>query len=209
MTTSRQKELLKLHSRIRRCRKCPLCKSRLNAVPGEGPLNASLMIIGEAPGKEEDIQGHPLVGRSGKFFDSLLEKTGLSRKDIYITSSVKCRPQNNRTPHANELKICKHAWLDKQIACLNPKIIVLLGKVSVKQVLGADLKLDTIHGLIIRHNNLSCFPTYHPAAGMRFPKVRTKMFQDFKKLKRGTTKLQKNNPHCSAFQYGLSIPNGR
>ena len=194
MTTSRQKELLKLASGIRKCRKYPLCKSRLNAVPGEGPLNSRLMIIGEAPGKEEDIQGRPFVGRSGKFLDINLKKTSLSRTDFYITSSVKCRPPNNRNPKRNELKICKQNWLNKQIACLNPKIIVLLGKVAIKQVLGSVLKLDNIHGRLITHDIRICYPTFHPAAAMRFPKLRNKIFKDFRNLKK-LIKTPTTNPY--------------
>ena len=141
------------------------------------------MIVGEAPGKEEDLQGRPFVGRSGKFLDLLFDITCFLRKDFYITSSVKCRPPKNRTPRPKELKICKQNWLNKQISIIDPEIIVLLGKVALKQVLGASSKLDKFHGRLIRYDGLTCFPTYHPAAAMRFPKVRKNMLQDFKILK--------------------------
>jgi len=182
--SDKQNQLTTLDWRIRRCRKCPLCKSRFHAVPGEGPANARIFFLGEAPGKGEDLQGKPFVGRSGKFLNYLLEKSGFVRNEIYITSSVKCRPPKNRNPRPNELKICKQNWLNKQIEIINPKIIVLLGKVALKQVLGASSKLDKFHGRLIRHNGLSCFPTYHPAAAMRFSKLKKNILKDLIKLKR-------------------------
>lgn len=178
-----KRKLDNLSDGIRQCPKCPLCKSRKNAVPGEGPIPAKIFFLGEAPGKEEDIQGRPFVGRSGKYFEILLNNMGLSRKEVYITSSVKCRPPKNRKPFPNELKICKENWLNNQIALLNPKLIVLLGKVSLKQLLDRDDNLMEIHGKILQMDNRKCFVTFHPAAAMRFIKMRKEMLKDFKKLK--------------------------
>jgi uracil-DNA glycosylase family 4 len=142
--TQRHKELHTIEDDIRKYHKCPLHKSRVNAVPGRGPCPAKLMLIGEAPGKEEDMRGLPFVGRSGAFLDKLLKTANLSREQIYITSSVKYRPPKNRIPHANELSVCKAAWLDRQISLIRPKLIVLLGKTAVKQVTGISGKIGLL-----------------------------------------------------------------
>jgi uracil-DNA glycosylase family 4 len=182
-TTRKQEKLIRLHKGIRRCRRCPLYRNRTHAVPGEGPASARIIFIGEAPGREEDLQGLPFVGRSGKFLNSLLESIGLSRQQVYITSSVKCQPLENRTPHIDELMICKLNWLDIQISLINPQIVVLLGKTSLKQILGQIGNLSFFHGQLFHRNGRSYFATFHPAAAMRFPDIRGKTKQDFKKLK--------------------------
>ncbi len=177
-----QEELDCLCNAIRRCRKCPLCASRKHAVPGEGEPSAAVF-VGEAPGKEEDECGRPFVGRSGRFLDGLLKGIDISRHQIYITSAVKCRPPENRTPHADELRICKVNWLDRQISLINPKIIVLLGKIPLKQMLGRKDNLNNLHGQVFKREGRSYFVTFHPAAAMRFPQIRRKMRNDFKILK--------------------------
>lgn len=178
-----QEELGRLHNAICRCRKCPLHRSRKYAVPGEGAPSATVAFVGEAPGKEEDEQGRPFVGRSGRFLNDILRSIGLSRQQIYITSAVKCRPPENRTPHVDELRICKVNWLDRQIFLINPKIVVLLGKTALKQILRQEGNLSRLHGRLFEHNGRSYFVTFHPAAAMRFPQIRRKMKHDFKILK--------------------------
>jgi uracil-DNA glycosylase family 4 len=180
----KQEELERLHKGIRRCRRCPLYRNRTHAVPGEGPVQAGICFIGEAPGKEEDERGRPFVGRSGKFLERLFDKTGLARNHIYITSSVKCRPPNNRTPRSKELEICKNFWLNRQILLIDPRIVVLLGKVPLFQVLGNKQNLDELHGCTISYNGRIYFITYHPAAAMRFPQLRRKITHDFQTLKK-------------------------
>jgi DNA polymerase len=177
-----QKEMNRLDEGIRRCRRCVLHRSRKHAVPGEGPIEAKILFVGEAPGREEDMCGRPFVGRSGRFLDGLLEEASLSRCDIYITSAVKCRPPRNRTPRTDELRICKANWLDRQIRLIRPKMIVLLGKTSVRQVLGLKGNLSRLHGQIFLQNGIRCLVTFHPAAGMRFPRIKSQMIHDFKKL---------------------------
>jgi uracil-DNA glycosylase family 4 len=167
---------------ICRCRKCRLYKSRKHAVPGEGSLTSGIFFVGEAPGKNEDEQGRPFVGLSGKFLDKLLEKGGLSRSGIFVTGSVKCRPPKNRTPKNDELKICRENWLNRQIEIINPRLIVLLGRVALKQLLGEEGNLEKIHGQVRQSNGRKCFITFHPAAAMRFPKVRRKMERDLVKV---------------------------
>lgn len=172
-----------LNDGIRICRKCPLHKKRINAVPGEGPENPAIFFLGEAPGKIEDKLGKPFVGKSGKYLDEMLTSIGLSRMDIYITSSVKCRPPENRKPLPNELKICKKNWLDKQLLILNPKLIVMLGKIALKQLTGRNDNLLQCHGEIFERQGRKYFITFHPASAMRFPKIEKPMKQDFMKLR--------------------------
>lgn len=162
--------LTELANQIKKCRKCPLYKTRKHAVPGKGPKNAKIMFIGQAPGKQEDLTGYPFIGRAGKFLDSLLQKNKINRKKCFITSVVKCYPPKNRIPKPAEAKTCTYEYLIKQIKIINPKTIVLMGKVAQKYVTEEFLK------------NKKVIKTFHPAAGMRFPKIRKKMISDFKKI---------------------------
>ncbi|MBI2662870.1 uracil-DNA glycosylase [Candidatus Woesearchaeota archaeon] len=174
-------DIFSLSEQIRRCTACPLWKGRTLAVPGEGAKDVGIMFIGEAPGSEEDRQGVPFVGRSGKFLDFLLGIIELKREDVFMTSIVKCRPPKNRMPSVNEIKKCQELWLKKQIDVLNPRLIVLLGKVSSNALLG-KIDIEQFHGKIIEKEGRKYFVSYHPAAGMRFPKIKALMKEDFKKL---------------------------
>ena len=165
---------------IRRCRKCPLHKKRKHAVPGEGPVVAEMFFIGEAPGLQEDRMGRPFVGRSGIFFNKLLAAAGIKRQDVYITSTVKCRPPNNRKPKEMELKICRNNWLDNQIELVNPPVIVLLGQTACQLMMKEKKPLNKLHGKLYRVDNNNFFVTFHPAAAMRFPLLKRKMQQDLK-----------------------------
>jgi len=176
-------DIFTLSEEIRRCTACPLWKGRTLAVPGEGPKNAKIIVIGEAPGAEEDHQGVPFVGRSGKFLDSLFTKINLNRKNIFITSVVKCHPPQNRTPNSTEINTCQELWLHKQITLINPQIIILLGSTAVKATFKTNI-LSKQHGTIVKKNNNNYFITYHPSAAMRFPKINQLMTQDFLKLKK-------------------------
>ena len=124
------KQLEKLHDTIRHCTLCPLHETRTNAVPGEGPCDASVMLVGEAPGAKEDETGRPFVGRSGQLLVSLLEEIGLTREDVFITSILKSRPPKNRTPTQFEVNVCR-PYLEKQIELIKPRFIVLLGGVAI------------------------------------------------------------------------------
>jgi DNA polymerase len=185
MNEAEKKRLINSLARgICRCRKCRLHKSRKHAVPGEGSLASGIFFVGEAPGKNEDKQGRPFVGLSGKFFNQMLEKIGLSRNEIFVTGSVKCRPPKNRMPKDDELKICKENWLNKQIEIIDPILVVVLGKVAMKQVLGEEDNLEKVHGQIRQFNGRKCLITFHPAAAMRFPKVRKKITADMGKIRK-------------------------
>lgn len=179
---SKQTQLERLANQIRMCRKCRLWRSRTLAVPGEGNPNAKIVFLGESPGREEDKVGKPFVGPSGKFLDVLFQKNNLNRKKFFITSVIKCHPPKNRNPKADELTSCK-PWWQKQIEIIQPKIIAVLGMVALKAVLKRN-SLSRCHGQEIKKGKIIFFPTFHPAAGRRFPKIKKQMIADFKKLKK-------------------------
>jgi len=151
---------------IRVCTRCGLHEGRQKAVPGEGPSGARIMFVGEAPGREEDIQGRPFIGRSGRLLDESLKKVGLRRDELFITSVVKCRPPKNRIPLKWEWETCIQAHLRRQIGVIDPAIICLLGGVATKALLGRD-RLSEGRGRIVQRENRIFFPTYHPAAAGR------------------------------------------
>src|SRR5437870_8412184 len=124
--------LVELATQIRSCVQCPLYASRTLAVPGAGPPSARVMLIGEAPGREEDQRGRPFVGAAGRFLDQVLAGSGVDRGDLFITNTVKCRPENNRPPRKREVDTCTSLYLVEQIALLNPALIMVLGSVAAK-----------------------------------------------------------------------------
>ena len=125
------------------CTKCKLCQGRKNVVIGDGPKDAKIMFIGEGPGADEDLEGIPFVGKAGKLMDKALLGIGLKRNNIYIANVVKCRPPQNRNPESDEITACKE-YLESQIKLINPKIIVLLGSVALKGVLGEEYGITRI-----------------------------------------------------------------
>jgi DNA polymerase len=136
--------------------------TRTNAVPGDGPPDAGVVIIGEGPGRNEDLQGRPFVGAAGKQLDELLKHARLSRDEVYITNVVKCRPPENRRPTGAEADACR-PYLERQLGLLRPKVVVLLGDSALKRFL-PDESLGTAHGRLFKQGGHSLFPTYHPAA---------------------------------------------
>lgn len=180
MALSKYQQLQKVSNQIKICKRCRLARTRKNAVPGEGNINAKVMFLGESPGRLEDEAGRPFVGPAGKFLNKLLEKISLQRKNIFITSVIKCHPPKNRNPKKDELAACRIHW-KKQIKIIKPKIIVLLGRIAANEALGIS-KLKKNRHLMVK-NKIKYFVTYHPAAGRRFPKIRKKMEKDFLKLK--------------------------
>jgi len=180
-------ELEKLNQQIRNCKKCPLWKTRKNTVPGEGPVNTRIIFLGMAPGVEEDKLGKPFVGRSGKFLNELLKIAKIKRKDVFVTSPLKCLPQPpiNRKPTKKELEACC-PYLKRQIEIIKPKIIILLGEVAFKIFFPKE-KLKDFRGKWITlqqaQDKKKFFITYHPAAGLRFPKIKKILEKDFRKLK--------------------------
>lgn len=141
------------------------------------------MLIGEAPGEQEDREGRPFVGRAGRFLDGLLDSIGLQRSELFITSSVKCRPPRNRTPRRAELEICRVAWLEHQISIVDPALVVLMGAAPLRQALGETAPLQGMHGTVHMRGGRRFLVTYHPAAGMRFPNAGAVIQRDFEQLK--------------------------
>ena len=173
-------ELSQIAGEVRACRKCPLWKSRLSAVPGEGRPDAEVLVVGEAPGRNEDLEGRPFVGAAGKNLEALLAEAGLSRADVFITNVVKCRPPMNRRPSRLEVDTC-HQYLTRQVKTIAPRIILLLGETALKQFLPEE-SLARVHGQIVVKGEESYFPTYHPASVIYNPSLRPTLLRDFRKL---------------------------
>jgi uracil-DNA glycosylase len=188
--SERQSHFERLDRGIKRCLKCPLHESRTHAVPGEGPVPSTVMFVGEAPGKKEDQQGRPFVGASGRRLNHLLEKHGFSRDSVYITSCVKCRPPKNRNPHVGELRVCKENWLLPQIELLEPKLIVLLGQIAVKNLLETKDSLRSLRGDAITHDGQRYLVTYHPAAALRAANLAESMDEDFARIAKLAARLR-------------------
>ena len=171
-----------IKAQVDQCSRCNLCLTKTNYVVGKGNPNADIMFIGEAPGKNEDIQGLPFVGAAGKNLDSMLNTINLTLDDVYIANILKCRPPNNRNPEISEITACT-PFLNLQIEAVNPKIIVTLGNFATQYILGTELGISLIHGnLYIKQNSPAVFPMYHPAAALYNPSIQNMIKNDFKKL---------------------------
>lgn len=166
---------------VRTCTRCALHRGRTRAVPGEGPSDAKIMFIGEGPGYHEDRQGRPFVGASGQFLDELLALAGLQRADVFIGNVVKCRPPQNRDPQPDEIQICTEAYLFPQIAALDPKVIVTLGRFSMNLFI-PGAKISRIHGQPQRVGTRLIVPMLHPAAALHQPQNRPLLEADFRRL---------------------------
>ena len=178
----RQAELDEIAAQVKVCPRCRLCSTRNCAVPGEGPSNAPVMFIGEAPGASEDKQGRPFVGPAGNLLNQLLlSKAGLRRPDVFITNIVKCRPPANREPQPDEITACRE-YLDGQIAILQPRLICLLGRPATQTLLDPTLAMTNAHGRVFERDGLSFMPIYHPAAALHNPNMRTPLEHDFEVL---------------------------
>lgn len=186
--SKRSARLEELAAQIRVCTLCPLWESRTLAVPGDGKFSARVMIIGEAPGKEEDESGHPFVGSAGRYLDHVLEGTGLKRSDFFITNTVKCRPPKNRTPKKLEVDTCTSNYLFEQIELINPKLIMLLGAVAAKRVLGVK-SINEARGRLIEREGRKYLVGYHPAVRFYREDLGQKVKEDFALLKREAKKL--------------------
>lgn len=173
-------EMTVLCAEVNACQKCGLSRIRLKAVPGEGPENAAIMFVGEAPGWHENQHGRPFIGPAGHLLDDLLASIDLKRADVYIANVIKCRPPENRDPLPEEISACAD-YLERQIAIINPKIIVTLGRYSMAKFFGQE-SISRIHGQPRRVNDLLVFPMYHPAAALHQPRLRQDLFNDMKKL---------------------------
>ena len=169
-----------LHERVRTCLLCPLARTRGHAVPGEGPLDAEFMFIGEAPGQNEDRQGRPFVGAAGQFLEELLAAAGLRRSEVYICNVLKCRPPNNRDPLPGEIEACRD-YLDEQIDLIDPLLIITLGRFSMAKFF-PNQSISRIHGHVKDTAGRFYVPMYHPAAALHQQSLRETILNDFRQL---------------------------
>jgi len=171
-----------LRNEIMSCTKCSLSQTRNNVIFGEGSTSAGIFIIGEAPGRDEDIQGRPFVGKSGQLLDKILAACGFTRsKHVFISNIVKCRPPDNRIPSPQEAATCM-PWLLKQIELINPGILILLGATALKYMAGNELKISRERGEWLLLDGRLAMPVYHPAALLRDPSLKRDTWKDFKKI---------------------------
>ncbi len=164
------------------CEKCALCQTRTNVVFGRGSENASLLFIGEAPGENEDKTGLPFVGAAGKLLDRYLAYAEIGEDDYYIANILKCRPPHNRDPLPAEEEACI-PYLREQLAILQPKIIVCLGRISAMRIISPDFRITKQHGQWFENGGVKIMAVYHPAALLRDPRKKEEMLLDFKKIR--------------------------
>ena len=177
---------------IRKCRECPLGYRRTNAVPGEGPPDAQVMFIAEGPGKNEDQQGKPFVGKAGEFLDDLLALAGLNRDEVFITNMIKCQTPGNRDPEPGELRACnKH--LERQLEIIDPELVVTLGRFSTNRFLPGET-IGKARGKLSRREGRCIFPIMHPAAGLWRNEFRDRVVEDFLELPEVLRQAKENPP---------------
>lgn len=176
-------DLRQLAASIARCTKCPLHLSRSRTVPGEGSAAARIVLIGEAPGRQEDREGRPFVGAAGRILDEALTRSGLSRSSVYITNTVKCRPPRNRHPRGSEIHACR-PYLTAQLETIDPLVIVALGQSAVQAILGSSRPLGKIRGRWRLVDGAAVMPTYHPAAILYNRRLFAKLATDFARVRR-------------------------
>jgi len=165
------------------CRRCGLAASRTKLVYGVGNSNARLVLVGEAPGREEDLRGEPFVGEAGRLLDRILHAMGMQREDVYICNVLKCRPPNNRDPLPEEVATCE-AFLNRQIAAIRPQVIVGLGRFAVHSLLKTRVPISQLRGEWQNYQGIPMMPTYHPAYLLRNPEGKREVWEDMKSVLR-------------------------
>jgi uracil-DNA glycosylase len=171
-----------LKKEAKACVRCDLAQTRRTVVFGEGNERADLVFVGEAPGEEEDAQGRPFVGRAGKFLDQMIQRIGLSRKDVFICNVLKCRPPQNRDPDPAEVDMCK-GYLFTQLQLIRPKVICALGRHAYNTLMGVDARITKIRGQFTEYNGIKLLPTYHPSFLLRNQERVKEALEDMEKLK--------------------------
>lgn len=166
---------------VKQCRKCRLCETKKNVVFGVGNREADIMFIGEGPGADEDAQGEPFVGKAGKLMNMAFDMLGVKREEVYIANIVKCRPPNNRNPQDDEAENCLD-YLRNQVILVKPKIIVLLGSVALKNILGKEYGITASRGKWIEKKGILYMPTWHPAALLRDENKKIDFIKDLKQV---------------------------
>ena len=174
-----------LKSKASNCRKCQLSKERTKVVFGSGNHDANVLLIGEAPGREEDMNGEPFIGRAGKLLTEILFSVKLSRKNVYITNTVKCRPPENRNPNHDEIDACS-TYLDQQINLISPSVIVLLGRIAAEALMSTSEPMSSLRGKIhlYKDTQIPMLVFYHPAYLLRSPGEKSKAWDDLILLKK-------------------------
>lgn len=165
MTEHEVISLNELRAQVEACHACPLHEGRTNVVFGSGNSHARVLIVGEAPGKNEDLQGEPFVGKAGQNLNELLELAGLKREDIFIANVLKCRPPGNRDPKPEEIEVCT-PFLREQTRAINPEFIVTLGNFATRFILKTEEGITRLHGKVVQRGRFKVFPMYHPAAAI-------------------------------------------
>lgn len=174
-----------LQAQVAVCRRCPLCDSRTNTVFGVGNPNADLMVIGEAPGADEDRLGEPFVGRAGQLLTAMLAAIGWRREQVYIANILKCRPPGNRNPHLDEVAACRH-YLQRQIELIQPRVILALGGIAAHNLLNCDEPVGRLRGRTYQYQpgDVPLSVSYHPAYLLRRPEEKAKAWDDLQRLAR-------------------------
>jgi uracil-DNA glycosylase family 4 len=176
-------ELVAIREDIGDCTRCKLCGlGRRQIVYGVGNSSADLMFVGEAPGRDEDIQGIPFVGRAGQKLTQIIEAIGLKRDDVYIANVIKCRPPENRNPEPDEVEACEQ-FLFRQIDVIRPKVIVALGTFAARSLLKSDAPISRLRGRVYDYRGAKLVPTFHPAYLLRNPSCRREVWEDMKKVR--------------------------
>ena len=189
-STDKAAGLAELRQEISVCQKCSLCKTRTNTVPGEGGSNAEILFIGEAPGANEDKNGIPFCGAAGKFLDEMLGTIGLSRENVFVANTLKCRPPENRDPEDSERVACR-PYLDAQLKIIEPALIILMGRHAVANFLPGAGTIGQLHGRALkRPNGIVYLPLYHPAAALHNGGLRSTLVEDFGKIPAVLKKIQ-------------------
>lgn len=184
ISSSKDTSFHSVEERILKCQKCTLSQGRTNAVPGEGSLEAELMFVGEAPGRDEDLQGRPFVGRAGQLLTKIIGAMKFNREDVYITNVVKCRPPNNRNPNKEEIETCKN-YLLEQIEMIKPRAIVALGRVATDFFVHSSLGMTALRGNFREFNDIQVMPTFHPSYIIRNEgnkSIKKMVWEDMKKV---------------------------
>lgn len=176
------KSLEKIRAELGECTRCWLCEGRTHIVFGVGNPHAKLMFIGEGPGRDEDLQGEPFVGRAGQLLNKIIEAIGMKRSDVYIANIIKCRPPENRAPLPNEIATCI-PFLHQQIESIQPKVIVCLGSVAFQALLQTEKKISTSRGEWFEYQGIKVMPTFHPAFLLRNPDAKKPVWEDMKKVR--------------------------
>ncbi len=175
------------------CKRCKLCKERTNIVVGEGNPRARLVFVGEGPGRDEDLQGRPFVGRAGQLLDKMIGAIGLKREDVYICNVVKCRPPQNRNPELDEITACRE-YLERQLDVIKPQVIMALGKFAAQTLLETETPISKLRGEFFEYRKSKFIPTFHPAYLLRNSSGKKDVWEDLKKV---------------AKELGLTIPKAK